>query len=177
MAIANPILGVGMNKYRQHFVEYDPNPSADLLAGQNIIVAHNSYIQIWAESGSIALAIYFVLLGASFVTLWGIRKRARERYYTSWILNYTTMFQASMMAFIVGGTFLNRAHFDLVYHFIALIMVFGKLAMDEMSDAQKYPLRAGSRGRLVQVETRTFGHHSAGFERGFRTASVRTESR
>lgn len=172
MALGNPFLGVGMNKYRQHFLEYDPDPTPDLLSGHNIIVAHNSYIQIWAESGTIALGIYFILLGSSFVTLWRIRKRARERYYTSWILNYTTMFQASMMAFMVGGTFLNRAHFDLVYHFIALIMVFAKLAFDEMEDTARYPLREGVRGPLVRVERRGFGHRSRGFGRGFRQAPV-----
>lgn len=169
MAVGNPFFGVGMNKYRQHFVEYDPNPTPDLLAGHNIIVAHNSYIQIWAESGSLALGIYFVLLGSCFVTIWRVRKHAKERYFTSWILNYATMFQASMLAFMIGGTFLNRAHFDLVYEFIALIMVFAKLAFDEMDDVERYPVREGSRGQLMVVKPRVFGRATAGFGRGFRT--------
>lgn len=169
MAIGNPLFGVGMNKYRQHFLEYDPSPTPDLLAGQNIIVAHNSYIQIWAESGSLALGIYFVLLLSSFVTIWRVRMQARTRYFTSWILNYATMFQASMLSFMVGGTFLNRAHFDLVYEFLALIMVFAKLAFDEMDDLERYPVREGLRGQLVAVKPRVFGRVPVGFGRGFRT--------
>ena len=168
MALDNPVLGVGMHKYRQHFLEYDPNPSPDKLQGQNIIVAHNSYIQIWAESGSIALGIFLVLIFSSFVTIWRIRKQARQRYYTSWILNYATMFEASFAAYLVGGTFLNRAHFDLVYHFVALVMVFAKLATDEMQDTTRYPMREGRRAELVSIQPRTFEREAPGYRRRFR---------
>jgi probable O-glycosylation ligase (exosortase A-associated) len=168
MATANPLLGVGMNKYRQHFLEFDPNPSPDKLAGHNIIVAHNSYIQIWAESGTISLLIFLTLLFSSLVTIWRVRKRALKRYYTSWILNYATMFQASFAAFIVGGTFLNRAHFDLVYQFVGLVMVFAKLAFDEMDDTTRYPLREGGRAQLSTIRPRTFSRSAPGYARGFR---------
>lgn len=169
MATDNPILGVGMNKYRQHFLEYDPNPSPDKLAGQNIIVAHNSYIQIWAESGTPALLIFLTLIFSSLYTIGRIRSLAKRRYYTSWILNYATMFQASFAAFLMGGTFLNRAHFDLVYHFVALVMVFAKLATDEMADTTKYPLRDGGRATLTAIRPRTFARQAPGYSGGFRT--------
>ena len=57
MAADNPALGVGIDKFRQHYLDYDPNPSADKLAGQNIIVAHSSYVEMMAESGFIALPV------------------------------------------------------------------------------------------------------------------------
>lgn len=177
MATDNPVLGVGMNKYRQHFLEYDPNPSPDKLAGQNIIVAHNSYIQIWAESGTPALLIFLTLIFSSLWTIVRVRRRARDRYYTSWILNYATMFQASLCAYLVGGTFLNRAHFDLVYHFVALVMVFAKLAHDEMDDRTRYPLREGGRAQLTAIRPRTFSRQAPGFARSFRNTPRLATSR
>ena len=35
-------------------------------------------------------------------------------------------------AVVVGSAFLNRAHFDLFYHFVAIIMVFGYVSLREM---------------------------------------------
>ena len=58
---------------------------------------------------------------------------AARRYYSSWILNYATMFEASLTAFVVGSTFLNRAHFDLFYHFVSLVMVFGHPTAAELA--------------------------------------------
>ncbi len=140
MALDNPFLGVGFGKFQQHYVEYAIDPTEKELAGKNI-VAHSSYLQIWAECGSLALLLYFVLIGASFWTCWTVRRMAERRYYSSWMQNYAALFEASLATFVVGSSFLNRAHFDLFYHWVALIMVFGVIAMREMKDDTRYPRR------------------------------------
>ena len=162
MALDNPVLGVGFGKFRQHYMEYNPRPNAKELAGTAIIVAHSSYFQIWAECGTPALLLYFGLIFLSFRTCWRIRKEAARRYYSSWILNYAVMFEASLAAFLVGSTFLNRAHFDLFYHWVALILVFGNLARQEMRDELRYPERTGMRGEIRSVRPTGFGS-----QRGF----------
>ncbi len=140
MALDNPILGVGFGKFQQHYVEYAIDPTEKELAGKNI-VAHSSYLQIWAECGSIALLLYFALIGASFWTCWKVRRMAERRYYSSWMQNYAALFEASLATFVVGSSFLNRGHFDLFYHWVALIMVFGVIARREMQDDTRYPRR------------------------------------
>jgi hypothetical protein len=80
---------------------------------------------------------------------------------TSWILNYATMFEASLVTFIIGTAFINRAHFDLFYHWVALIVVFGHLADKEMEDPVKYPVRAGDGGGRSTLRQM----HKSGFER------------
>ena len=46
--------------------------------------------------------------------------------------------------------FLNLAHFDLGYHLHALVLVFGRVARQEMKDEVRYPVRSrGERGPLV----------------------------
>ena len=50
-----------------------------------------------------------------------------------------------MLTFLVGASFLNRGHFDLFYHWVALIMVFGHIAMAEMRSESTEPVPTGVR--------------------------------
>ncbi len=153
MALDNPVFGVGMYKFRQHYPQYDPQ----FQQGQDVIVAHSSYFQIWAECGTIALLLYFGLILASFWTCWRIRAEAKRRYHTSWIINYAVMFEASLAAFVVGSAFLNRAHFDLFYHWVAIVIVFGVIARREMDADDENPLRAvDGRGELEEASRTGF---------------------
>ena len=128
------------------------------MPGEEVIVSHSSYFQIWAESGTPCLLLYFTLIGGSFVTCWRVRAMARRRYHSSWIINYATMFEASLCAFVVGSTFLNRAHFDLFYHFVSVIIAFGLIARREMEEELKNPMRStGGRGEIEAVPARGFG--------------------
>ncbi|MSR63264.1 MAG: putative O-glycosylation ligase, exosortase A system-associated [Planctomycetes bacterium] len=157
MAMDNPVFGVGMNKFQQHYQQYNP----DYQRGEEIIVAHSSYFQIWAECGTPALLLYFTLIGGSFWTCWRVRAEARRRYHTSWIINYANMFEASLAAFMVGSAFLNRAHFDLFYHFVCVIIAFATIARREMAEELANPLRSqGGRGEIVAVERAGFGRRT-----------------
>ncbi|MEW6072325.1 MAG: putative O-glycosylation ligase, exosortase A system-associated [Planctomycetota bacterium] len=169
MALANPVLGVGLTKFRQHFVEHAPDAMPWEKAGKGVIVAHSSYFQIWAECGSLVLALYLGMIFSCFWTIWRIRKEARTRYFSSWILNYATMFEATLATFCVGATFLNRGHFDLLYHWVALIVVFAQLARQEMRDVTLYPVRAGVRGEIRHVPRRGFAARPG--RRGFGEAA------
>ena len=81
---------------------------------------------------------------------------ARARYYSSWIINYATMFEASLVAFLVGAAFLNRGHYDLFYHWVSLIMVFGVIARREMLNEELYPVRVGGRGPIQAIRKQGF---------------------
>jgi len=171
MASANPMFGVGLNKFRANYLRYEPNPTGAQIDGKGVYVAHNSYLQIWAEVGTPAFAIYLTLILLSFVTVWRTRAKARRRFYSSWVLNYCTMFEASLLTFCIGAVFLNRAHFDLFYHFIAIVLVFGYIANEELGDEGAYPLRAsGVRGDIRFTRRPGFGHRMRGG--GFRNTPL-----
>lgn len=161
----NPVMGVGYRRFKGNYLDYEPNPSAEQLEGEGAIVAHNSYLQIWAECGTPAFLLYMGLLLFSLIDVWKVRALARRRYHSSWILSYCTMFEAVIATFVVGSVFLNRAHFDLIYHYFAIVIVFGKVARSEMESERRYPLRPSARGgmsgRLRAVE-------GIGFKRGHR---------
>lgn len=160
MAMANPFFGVGFGMFPRHFVEFCEDPTPLELEGKGVIVAHSSYLQIWAEFGTPALFLYLTLIVVTFFQIWKIRKMAARRYYSSWILNYCTLFEASLVAFAVGSTFLNRAHFDLFYQWVALVICFGEIARREMAqDAQVVraePSSRKERGRVTVMGGRGF---------------------
>jgi len=157
MAVDNPVLGVGMFNFRERYLDYQPDPRPTELAGLDIFVAHNSYLQIWAETGTPALLLYLSLIAMSLFTVWRVRKRAQRHFRTSWIIDYATMFEASMAAFIVGSAFLNRAHFDLFYHWVALVFLFGRMADQDLDDPVKHPLKTGVIGPVRLSAPRSFG--------------------
>ncbi len=170
MIKAHPLCGIGYDKFLQNYRTYEP-PGPDGKTGvYEMHVAHNSYLQIWAECGTPALLLYLTLMALTYFDLWRIRRMARARYYASWILSYTTMFEASFTGFVVGSFFLNRAGFDLFYHFVAIIAVFGVIARKEMEDPTAHTADKrvpGRRGPLTLLRERGFAARGerSGFER------------
>lgn len=159
MVDERPLFGVGFGRFRTAYLDFEPDPTPSQLEGLGTLVAHNSYLQIWAECGTPALAGYLLLFVASFFDLRRVRKEASRRYFASWILSYCTLFEAVLATFLVGSMFLNRAHFDLGYHLHAMVLVFGRVASREMTDSVRYPVRAagGVGGPLVARKAAGFG--------------------
>jgi probable O-glycosylation ligase (exosortase A-associated) len=119
MANDHPFTGVGLDNFLLEFRYYAPDP-------EDMHVAHNTWLQILAETGYVGLTLYVLLHGATGFTLWRARRRAR-RHGKVWAAAAAQCLGASMLAFLVGGTFLNRAHFDLVYHLMAMSVALDRV--------------------------------------------------
>ena len=171
----SPVTGMGLRRFQSNYLEFEPNPTEEQMAGEGTLVAHNSYLQLAAECGIPALLAYLALFAASFLDIARIRKEAARRYFASWMLSYCTLFEASLLAFAVGSFFLNLAHFDLGYHLHALVLVFGRVARQEMRDEVRYPVRRrGDRGPLVARKGHGFTSPGARV-RGFRKTALAGE--
>jgi probable O-glycosylation ligase (exosortase A-associated) len=170
MIQANPILGVGFGKFEENYTKYDPKMAEIVAGGTEGRVAHNSYLQIWAECGTIAFLIYVSLIVISILDIWRVRRIARQRYDQSWIISYCNMFEASLIAFTVGSMFLNRAQFDLFYHVVALSIVFSKIATDTMENEVAKPRQRDEIGQLVAADTAGFGRRRS--QGGFRNSPL-----
>jgi probable O-glycosylation ligase (exosortase A-associated) len=127
-----PWFGVGMRNFELAYAQMDISKQIGAEKGPRTIVVHNSYLQVWAEQGSIAFALYLLLLLSTFWMLGSVRREARRVGARPWILDYARMFEASLFGFVIGSTFLNRATFDLMYHVIVAAVVFKHLAQREM---------------------------------------------
>jgi O-antigen ligase len=134
MIEAHPMFGVGFNRFSENHLTYEPNPTLGQLSGHSALVAHNSYLQIWAEGGTPAFLLYLALMGGTYWDVWRVRWRAKKLYVDSWILSYCSMFEVSLATFMLGSVFLNRAAFDLVYHLFAVVIVFGVVARRQMDE-------------------------------------------
>lgn len=163
MTKGRPVFGVGYGMFQRQYWNFASGASHE---GKR--VAHNAYLQILAECGVPAFCMYFSLIVLSMWTLWKIRRRAKALYHKSWILEYTSMFEGSMVAFIVGSTFLNRAQFDLYYHFVAIIIAFERIAHAEMDGSMPIEAPRSRGGELQVVRKRMFGAaiRRNGFDRG-----------
>lgn len=124
MALDYPIFGVGLDNFLFMFRYYAPDPD-------DIHVAHNTWLQVLAEAGFVGLFAYVSLFVATWWTLAKAGRRAR-RHGLRWAVNGTRCLEASILAFMVGGTFLNRAHFDLTYHLMILSFCLHRIVAHEV---------------------------------------------
>ena len=113
-----PALGVGMRNFQTRFLEFSVLPPSP---NQTTYVAHNSYLQIWAESGTPAFLVYMALLVSVFFACRKVFAIGRSRPDLAWAMHYARMMEATTVGFMVGAFFLNRGHFDLIYHWLALV--------------------------------------------------------
>ena len=81
-------------------------------------VAHNSYFQIWAESGTLAYLGWMFMILSTILFMRRTASRARGTP-DDWVIPYCNAIECMFYGFLVGATFLNREHFDLIYQVIA----------------------------------------------------------
>ncbi|MBL8724729.1 MAG: putative O-glycosylation ligase, exosortase A system-associated [Planctomycetes bacterium] len=113
----NPVLGVGLRNFQSSYRRYSVVPLGEEAT---TYVAHNSYLQIWAEGGTLAFVAYLLLIGSVFAMCRRVFRIGVVRPDLAWAGNYARMMEATSVGFAVGAFFLNRGHFDLWYHWLAL---------------------------------------------------------
>ncbi len=166
MIIDNPFFGVGFNRFQANYLLYDPAGTGD---ESHTRVAHNAYLQIWSETGTPAFLFYMSLLFLSLIDIWSLRREALRKVERSWILYYCTGFEGAILTFMLGSAFLNRAHFDLIYHYFAIILVFGQIARRELRSPVTLAAGAAHSTPLVRVDA---GGRRSGSVRRFRNTEL-----
>jgi probable O-glycosylation ligase (exosortase A-associated) len=116
----NPLLGIGFNNMVFEYQRYTqgvpiPEGSKEIMSR----VAHNSYLQIWAESGTIAFGLFLFMIFSTIFLLRRIQRLAKDTP-DDWVLPYARAIEVTFYGYLTGAMFLNRAHFDLVYQLVAV---------------------------------------------------------
>lgn len=122
MGAANPLLGVGLANYARHYDHYmdasgfDPVFVKTLIRKGDRVIPNNIYMEVWAESGGIALALFLLLLG--LLLIYSLHDSTKALFpamvcmlicfiaYPSFIMIYLWSF----MGLIAAGYILNRHH-------------------------------------------------------------------
>jgi len=85
MGLANPVLGVGLANYARHYNHYidktniDPAFAKTLVRPNSRVIPNNIYLEIWAESGGIALFCSCYCWGCYCIIAERTRRRLSSR--------------------------------------------------------------------------------------------------
>jgi len=133
LAADHPILGGGLRTFTPElFLQYAPNPT-------KVHDAHSIFFEVLAEQGYVGL-ILFICMGLATLAMASRTIRlARPRTELRWASLLAGMLQVSIVGYVVGGTFLGLAYFDLPYSLMALVVVTHEIVVRELRAEQASP--------------------------------------
>ena len=149
-----PLLGIGFKNMvfdYQRYLKGVPIPAHIEMVPSR--VAHNSYLQVWAESGTFAFLTFMFMIGSSILLARRLAKRARDTV-DAWVIPYCGAIECSLYGFLTGAVFLNRAHFDLLYQLVAICAALPVVIVAERARQAREAAR-GRRGPARRVSIRT----------------------
>jgi len=92
---------------------------------------HSCYFEMLGEHGFIAFSLFLSLFFSSFLSLRKLRKTFKRIPSCQWICSYADMLELSLVAYMVSGTFVGLAYFDLPYNVIGMVIILKVLARRE----------------------------------------------
>ena len=120
MAMHNPLFGVGLKRYVAAFPAY---------SGSSARVAHNSWVQLAAECGLIAVGAYGILVLLTIISVRTIEKRIRtftgpNRHLCEQLMR---MFEACLAGYLVCGFFLSMEDAEFFYVLVGMVYVLDRI--------------------------------------------------
>jgi len=94
--------------------------------------SHSIYFEVLGEHGYVGLFLFIWLLSIAFVAAGYTRKLAASIPELAWARDLSSMVQASLIAYAVGGALLELAIFDLFYHLAAISVITQMLVLRHM---------------------------------------------
>lgn len=113
----HPFLGGGFEFHsREVYARYAPVP-------EDYHSMHSIYFQVLGEHGFVGLGLFLAIWFFTWVTSARLVKATKGREDLRWAANLVAMVQVSLVGYLVGGTFLNLAYWDLPYYSLAILIV------------------------------------------------------
>jgi O-antigen ligase len=124
-----PVLGVGIRAFPQAEGSLSALSKEYAQRGKGLkwSVAHNSFVEVGAETGIPGLLIFLSILGTAFVLLARVRrwrKFAIDRKMDFRLIPQAALAQAltaSMLGFVTAGIFLSAEYFAFLYVLLAIV--------------------------------------------------------
>jgi probable O-glycosylation ligase (exosortase A-associated) len=115
MAVARPLVGAGF------FATYWQPVLDQFAPGMRTIAVHSIWFEVLGEHGFLTFFVWVGITIAGAVYARRVIKRATGVPGLEWCVNLAKMTQVSMIAYLVGGTFLSLSYWD--YYFTILVTV------------------------------------------------------
>jgi probable O-glycosylation ligase (exosortase A-associated) len=133
MADAKPLTGVGFNGFSRSFDTYDTT-NGSLGGGR---AAHSTWFGVLAEMGYPGLILLVMTIVGGIWSAMLIRWRTRGDPELRDLRSYASAIMASLVAYVVGMTFLNGQYLEMFWHFIALGVALERIAAVTMSSKSR----------------------------------------
>jgi putative inorganic carbon (hco3(-)) transporter len=109
LALSRPIVGGGFEVYTLP------------LGRERALAPHSNYFEVLGEHGFVGLALYLALLVGAWRACRNVERMAAHRIDLFWARDLSILLRAGLLGYAVGGIFINFAHNQLFYAYLALV--------------------------------------------------------
>jgi probable O-glycosylation ligase (exosortase A-associated) len=122
VGLAHPLSGGGfdyydINLYAIYFPEFLERWPGKFWS------CHSMWFTIFGEHGFPGFALWMALLSSCLLSLRRIRSYGRTHTTMSWSVPYADMLISAFLVFMVSGSFLDVAYFDMFYQLVAVVAI------------------------------------------------------
>jgi hypothetical protein len=126
VGLANPLVGGGFDYYSKEIYEKYFPEFLERWPGK-VWSCHSIWYTIFSEHGFLSFFLWIGLLISCFFSLRQMRFYGQIHSEITWITYCRDMLQTALVAFLVVGTFLDAAYFDLFYYFVGIIIILKEI--------------------------------------------------
>jgi putative inorganic carbon (hco3(-)) transporter len=109
------------------------------------IEAHNIFFEVMGEHGFVGLGLFCCLIAAIYRSCAVVKKRVRGREQLAWTADLAGATQISLVAFVVGGSFVSIAFTPFLYLLAAITVGVRSLVERELTAPARSRVPAASR--------------------------------
>lgn len=127
MANDHPLVGVGHSAYEPNYDQYDT--SQGRFSTKRAV--HSAWFGVLAELGYPGLVIFISIIWLSFRACRRVRAMAARGEIPGPLGVYATGLEGSLVAFVIGGSFVSFHYCEMLWHFFALTVALESVAVAE----------------------------------------------
>jgi probable O-glycosylation ligase (exosortase A-associated) len=130
VAVAHPIFGGGFNHYSTATYERYAPEFLDKYGGKTrwrMTNCHSAWFTVISEHGFPGFILWVGLGTLSFFSLSSIRAQTAARLDMLWMYNLAGGLQIALVGFVVVGSFIDAAYFDMLYYMVAIAVIMKEI--------------------------------------------------
>jgi probable O-glycosylation ligase (exosortase A-associated) len=129
MANDRPLTGVGHAGYPRAYNQYDWTEGRFFTNR----AVHSAWFGVFAELGYPGLLLFLLIVFSAMRACRRVRLAAKRGELEGPLGAYAVAFESSLVAFIVGGSFVSFQYCEMLWHYFALTIALERVAVSEMA--------------------------------------------